>query len=423
MGLTIQDLLSGDIVKPREAPQDNSHQALGSMLAFLSQGQNQQAASIPQQPNYAELYRVTPQERAAKQEAEQHAAAVEQMKTLIGDPGSLGNGIRAPYRDAQLPTKGSGLLGGGSLQEFAAKLATSPSPAYASAGVDMIRDSAKPTAPHYITMGVKGQPGYETNARVEGDNAVAIGEPRKSYTGVTVNAGEGGIQRIMTDKEKTDRNLNINNVYGVDGKGNIQIIEKDNAPTEAQTKVGTHYAGLTEASDSMFNVLKDYSLDPTSSLENVRDFAGNMLTNTNIPVVKQFGKLISSDQQQLLGQAQQAGKVHVIHALTGGGYSAQEAEDKADAYIPQWGDSKALQAAKRRGLDVIRESLRTGAFDPESLRKTTEELVSLKAKPQGGSTAQRVIISTRRVPPTKEYPKGRVMHLYSDSKDPEYADE
>jgi hypothetical protein len=421
MGISIQDLLSGDIVKPRVAPQDDSRQALGSMLAFLSQGQNQQAAPIPQQPNYAEIYRVTPQERAAKRAAEQHAGAVEQMKTLIGDPGSPGNGIPTPYRNAQLPTKGSGLLGGGSLQEFAAKLATSQDPAYASAGLDMI--AAKPTPPHYITMGVPGQPGYETNARVDGNTVTAIGVPRKSYSGVTVNTGENGIQHIMTDKEKTDRGLNKNNVYGVDSKGNIQTIEKDNAPTEAQTKVGTHYAGLAEASDSMFNVLENYSLDPTSSLENVQDFAGNMLTNTNIPVVKQFGKLISSDQQQLLGQAQQAGKVHVIHALTGGGYSAQEAEDKADAYIPQWGDSNALQAAKKRGLAIIRESLRTGAFDPESLRKTTEELVSLKEKPQGGRTAQRVIIQTRRVPPTKEYPKGRVMHLYSDSKDPEYADE
>lgn len=421
MGLTIQDLLSGDIVKPREAPQDNSHQALGSMLAFLSQGQNQQAASIPQQPNYAELYRVTPQERAAKLEAEQHAAAVEQMKTLIGDPGSPGNGIRTPYRDAQLPTKGSGLLGGGSLQEFAAKLATSQDPAYASAGLGMI--AAKPPAPHYITMGAPGQPGYEINARVDGNNAVPIGEPRKSYTGVTVNQGEGGIQHIMTPKEKTDRGLNENNVYGVDSKGIIHIIEEDNVPTEAQTKVGTHHAGLTEASNSMFNVLENYSLDPTSSLGNVQDFAGSMLTNTNLPVVKQLGKLISSDQQQLLGQAQQAGKVHVIHALTGGGYTAQEAEDKADAYIPQWGDSKALQARKKRGLAIIIESLKTGTFDPESLRKTTEELVSLKEKPQGGSTAQRVITDTRLVPPTKEYPKGRVMHMYSDSPKPEYADE
>ena len=66
MGLTIQDLLSGDIVKPRVAAPD-ANNGLGQMLAFLSQGQNQHAAALPQQPNYAELYKVSEAEKIARE--------------------------------------------------------------------------------------------------------------------------------------------------------------------------------------------------------------------------------------------------------------------------------------------------------------------------------------------------------------------
>jgi hypothetical protein len=97
MGLTIQDLLSGDIVKPRVAPQDDSSRALGQMLAFLSQGQNQQAPALPDQPNYAALYKVSPEERAAREKQKAHLASMQQMKELIGTPegsGYLHNGDR-----------------------------------------------------------------------------------------------------------------------------------------------------------------------------------------------------------------------------------------------------------------------------------------------------------------------------------------
>ena len=362
MGLTIQDLLSGDIVKPREAPQDNSHQALGSMLAFLSQGQNQQAASIPQQPNYAELYRVTPQERAAKLEAEQHAAAVEQMKTLIGTPGSPGNGIRTPYRTAQLPTKGSGLLGGGSLQEFAAKLATSPSPAYASAGVDML--AAKPTAPHYITMGVKGQPGYEVNARVDGDTATPIGDPRKSYVGTNIFTGDGMQKRPATPEEIKAWGLPPGEPATMDLKTG-EVVGHPRATTEAQSKAYTHYAGLSTAIESLDRLMSTRNMNPISSTGNAKDYIGSVLSDTNMPGVKTLGKTLESDSYQLFSQAQEAAKINIIHALTGGGYTKDEKEDKANAYIPQWGESDATWAAKKAALEVELNAIGASSGRPE----------------------------------------------------------
>ena len=110
MGITIQDLLSGDIVKPRPQQEQNSNTGLGAMLAFLSQGQNQHAAALPQQPNYAELYKVSEAEKIAREKQKAHLDAIEQMKSLVGNAGSAGNGIPVPYRDAMLPTKGTGYL-------------------------------------------------------------------------------------------------------------------------------------------------------------------------------------------------------------------------------------------------------------------------------------------------------------------------
>lgn len=123
MGFSIAEMLSGDIVKPRVAPQDDSSRALGQMMAFLSQGQNQQAASIPEQPNYAALYRGSPEERAAREKQKAHLASMQQMKELIGTP-------EVGYRESADPLsshniitqKGSGYLQNGDRNELAARM-------------------------------------------------------------------------------------------------------------------------------------------------------------------------------------------------------------------------------------------------------------------------------------------------------------
>ena len=146
MGLTIQDLLSGDIVKPRVAPQDDSHQALGSMLAFLSQGQNQQAPTLPAQPNYAEMYKVSPEERVAREKQKAHLASMQQMKELIGTP-------EVGYRESADPLsshniitqKGSGYLQNGDRNELAARMMGLDNPTLQQAGASIF-DRLIPTA-------------------------------------------------------------------------------------------------------------------------------------------------------------------------------------------------------------------------------------------------------------------------------------
>ena len=64
MGISIQDLLSGDIVKPRQQVQQA--EGLGSLLAYISQGQLQ-SPQLPSMPNYAEIYKPNAQEKYLKE--------------------------------------------------------------------------------------------------------------------------------------------------------------------------------------------------------------------------------------------------------------------------------------------------------------------------------------------------------------------
>jgi hypothetical protein len=106
-------------------------------------------------------------------------------------------------------------------------------------------------------------------------------------------------------------------------------------------------------------------MSPTSSTGNAQDYIGSVLSDTNIPGIKTFGKSIQSDNQQLFSQAQQQAKINIIHALTGGGYSAQEAEDKADAYIPQWGEGKKAWQAKKDALALEINALGSSSGRPD----------------------------------------------------------
>ena len=138
MGLTIQDLLSGDIVKPRVAPQDDSRQALGSMLAFLSQGQNQQAPTLPAQPNYAEMYKVSPEERAAREKQKAHLASMQRMNELIGTPQVGYSESADPLSSHNVVTqKGSGYLQNGDRNELAARMMGLDDPTLQQAGASI----------------------------------------------------------------------------------------------------------------------------------------------------------------------------------------------------------------------------------------------------------------------------------------------
>ena len=92
MGLTIQDLLSGDIVKPRPQQEQNSNVGLGNMLSFLSQGGQNQIASVPKQDNFMDsaFMQNTMKDSADRRASEQLAVAskgsLDEMISLETNP-------------------------------------------------------------------------------------------------------------------------------------------------------------------------------------------------------------------------------------------------------------------------------------------------------------------------------------------------
>ena len=92
MGITIQDLLSGDIVKPRPQQDQNSNTGLGTMLSFLSQGGQNQIASVPKQDNFMDsaFMQNTMKDSADRRASEQLAAAskgsLDEMISLETNP-------------------------------------------------------------------------------------------------------------------------------------------------------------------------------------------------------------------------------------------------------------------------------------------------------------------------------------------------
>ena len=92
MGLTIQDLLSGDIVKPRPQQDQNSNTDLGTMLSFLSQGGQNQIASVPKQDNFMDsaFMQNTMKDSADRRASEQLAIAskgsLDEMISLETNP-------------------------------------------------------------------------------------------------------------------------------------------------------------------------------------------------------------------------------------------------------------------------------------------------------------------------------------------------
>ena len=108
MGFSIAEMLSGNIVQPRQAPQDNGSAGLGQMLQFLMNSNQQHVAQVPESkyPSLSELAAISAGRRKEKQQAD----ATEQMRQLIGTRPVMGVDSADPVLANGLP--GSGVLGG-----------------------------------------------------------------------------------------------------------------------------------------------------------------------------------------------------------------------------------------------------------------------------------------------------------------------
>ena len=235
MAFNIVDMLRGDIVQ-RQQPQQNSSAGLGEMLSYLMQGTNQPVARLSEQgqswspASLSELAQASANRRQEKQQEDSFA----KLQELIGTKGTPGNNIPIPFRGAVLPTKGTGLRGGGSLEDFAIGLAGLPDKVLAAQGFDMITNLSKPTPqPALHSMGVPNKPGWKVNFYLDANNQpVPVGEPYKADGGININTGAGAMGNLLTKEQKQQAGIPEADVAQVNQSGGINIVKSAPAPVE-----------------------------------------------------------------------------------------------------------------------------------------------------------------------------------------------
>jgi hypothetical protein len=366
VAFNIVDMLRGDIVQ-RQQPQQNSSSGLGEMLSYLMQSTNQPVAKVPEQaqywnpPSLSEIAQVSANRRQEKQQEDSFA----KLQELIGTKGTPGNNIPIPFRGAVLPTKGTGLRGGGSLEDFAIGLAGLPDKVLASQGFDMMTNLAKPTPqPALHSMGVPNKPGYKVNFYLDANNQpVPVGEPYKADGGININTGAGAMGNILTPEENISIGLTKKDVVQRNPQtGAISIIKSAPAPVELkdwQRKDLDFVTRMMQADKVLSEVGTAY--DPSYVK------AARYVENT--PILGDIANAAISENDQRVLQAQRQFLNSVLRPESGAVIGDVEFASGVKQYFPQPNDSKKIQEQKANARKTAIEGLKLG-IPPEFLPKT-----------------------------------------------------
>jgi len=365
VAFNIVDMLRGDIVQ-RQQPQQNSSAGLGEMLSYLMQGTNQPVAKVPEQaqywnpPSLSEIAQVSANRRQEKQQEDSFA----KLQELIGTKGTPGNNIPTPFRGAVLPTKGTGLRGGGSLEDFAIGLAGLPDKVLAAQGFDMITNLSKPQAkPTLHSMGVPNKPGYKVNFYLDANNQpVPVGEPYKADGGININTGAGSMGNLLSEEQKIQANIPVKDVAQFNQSGGISIVKPAPAPVELkdwQRKDLDFVTRMMQADKVLSEVGTNY--DPAYVK------AARYVENT--PILGDIANAAISENDQRVLQAQRQFLNSVLRPESGAVIGDVEFASGVKQYFPQPNDSKKIQEQKANARRTAIEGLKLG-IPPEFLPKT-----------------------------------------------------
>jgi hypothetical protein len=362
------DMLGGGVQR-REAPTQDS--SLGQLLGFLSQGQTQ-APQMQQQgggPVDTSLIHLLMQEHDRQKEQDYADEGAQLRQKLMGSPGE--DRVPTPLLGAHDAVKGSGYLGGElSPKDVMAGLLGSKDKTTSAAGLAMLNDQfapRTPVAPHYMEMGVPGKEGYRVNAVMGPNGPQAIGEPWKPSSGVTVNTGENGTQRVLTPKEKEDYGFTASSVVGVDHKGEMKVIQQ---PTEAQGKdAGRH--GMQQTFDKQYSNLISEGYNPTEVTKDRFLQPGLDMSGYIGPAVATAARQNMDPKAVRYNQIMDSWVETFGRDVSGGAITPPEYPTWRKMYWPQQGDSPEA---------VLEKTERRKAYE-QSLNSRSGE-TSIHAKPE-----------------------------------------
>ena len=374
MAFNIVDMLRGDIVQ-RQQPQQNSSSGLGEMLSYLMQSSNQPVARLSEQgqswspASLSELAQASANRRQEKQQEDSFA----KLQELIGTKGTPGNNIQVPFRGAVLPAKGTGLRGGGSLEDFAIGLAGVPDKALAAQGFNMITDLSKPVPrPTLHSMGAPGKEGYKVNFYLDANNQpIPVGEPYKADGGININTGAGAMGNLLTPTEIAAARLPASGVYQRNPQSGLITTVKD-APQpvelkEWQAKNLDFRDRLQQANDIISKIGKDYSPASVATLRTVED----------VPLVGWGVNAMVSDNDRGISQGQRQFINATLRRESGASISDSEFESAQKQYFPLPNDDDKTLAQKAKAREKVIQGLAIGI---------PEQFIQGQQQPDDGTT-------------------------------------
>lgn len=376
---SIQEMLSGDIVKPRQAPQGGMD-GLGTLLGFLSKGQTQmpQLAPMPQSHPVDASAMMHMIAQGKKDEGNDYLA------TLIGEPGT--DKVPTPWKDAHDATGGSGFLGGQMKpMEFMARLAKSPDEHMASTGLAMLNEQFQPrshTGPSIHSMGAPGQPGYKVNFYMDENNqAVPVGEPYKEGSGVTVNMGGDGVQHVLSPEEKRQYGFTASSVVGVDRHGEMKVIQQ---PTEAQGK-DTGRSIMQDTTNKQLGELFKTGYNPAKITKDVLLQPGLDAEGAIGPGIAAGARKYMDPKAVQYQQIQNTWVETFGRDASGGAIKPEEYGSWRNMYFTQPGDDAITAANKAQARAAYERSLsaRSGEASIKDLKSQSDTTPDTNQVPEG----------------------------------------
>lgn len=375
MGFSIAEMLSGNIVQPRQAPQDNSSAGLGQMLSFLMNSNQQPVAQVPESkyPSLSELASISAGRRKEKQQAD----ATEQMRQLIGTRPVMGVDSADPVLANGLP--GTGYLGGKTSEgDLYANMMTSADENIARNGAQLFSDYKKPLAsPAVHSMGAPGRPGYKVNFILGPNNtAIPVGEPYRESSGININTGNAG-QNLLTKEQKIEYGIPEKDVAQVNQTGGINIVKSAPLPVELkdwQRKDLDFLQRMEQADKVLTKIGTDYNPIYVKATRYVED----------TPIIGDIANAsISSNDQQVL-QAQRQLLNSVLRPESGAVISETDYKSGEKQYFPQPNDSKEVLIQKANARRIAINGLKLG-IPQEFLPKSDMESESYSPSSTGGT--------------------------------------
>ncbi|MDW7642161.1 MAG: hypothetical protein SCH10_00285 [Nitrosomonadaceae bacterium] len=377
MGFSIAEMLSGNIVQPRQAPQDNSSAGLGQMLQFLMNSNQQPVAQVakPEMPSLSELAAISAGRRKEKQQAD----ATEQMRQLIGTRPVMGVDSADPVLANGLP--GTGYLRGDMPdREFAARLAANPDPSMAIHGLSMMVEQNKPrTQAQPWTGGVKGDPLMrQQNIFGPNNEVIHVGDPYRAFLDQTsydkpiiVGSGQddeglggafppksivqinshGKVDVVKTAPEKITNT--IDTTSGIKTETNNFTGEtKTQNPTAEQVK-SLGNSRLSNEINKQYDELIGTGFDPSAPITSstiVKAKLGEAIQGSDNPLISTVGSSLIPDGQKAYNNIKKTWAEKNLRDESGASIAPSEYSTKLRIYWPEPGDSKeeVMRKAERR---------------------------------------------------------------------------